>query len=78
MRLFARARDEAGVDRAQLVLPSGSATVSDVRRALVTRCPQLAGSASRLLVAVNQAYARDEDVVRAGDEVAFFPPVSGG
>lgn len=30
------------------------------------------------LVAVNQEYARPESAVRAGDEVAFFPPVTGG
>jgi molybdopterin converting factor subunit 1 len=28
--------------------------------------------------AVNQTFARPEDQVRAGDEVAFFPPVTGG
>ena len=28
--------------------------------------------------AVNQDYARPEDPVRPGDEVAFFPPVTGG
>lgn len=32
----------------------------------------------RLLVAVNQEYARFTDEVRNGDEVAFFPPVTGG
>ena len=30
------------------------------------------------LVAINQEYARPESRVRAGDEVAFFPPVTGG
>jgi sulfur-carrier protein len=28
--------------------------------------------------AVNQDYAQPEDPVRPGDEVAFFPPVTGG
>ncbi|WP_263365098.1 MoaD/ThiS family protein [Edaphobacter bradus] len=31
-----------------------------------------------LAVAVNQEYARGEDVLRDGDEVALLPPVSGG
>jgi molybdopterin synthase sulfur carrier subunit len=30
------------------------------------------------LVAVNQEHARPQDPVRDGDEVAFFPPVTGG
>ena len=28
--------------------------------------------------AVNQAFARPDTVLKAGDEVAFFPPVTGG
>ncbi|QTR53917.1 MULTISPECIES: MoaD/ThiS family protein [Thiothrix] len=31
-----------------------------------------------VLVSVNQAYANLETLVQAGDEVAFFPPVTGG
>jgi molybdopterin synthase sulfur carrier subunit len=30
------------------------------------------------LIAINQEYASPESTVRAGDEVAFFPPVTGG
>ena len=33
---------------------------------------------SRLAVAVNREYAKREDVLREGDEVALLPPVSGG
>jgi molybdopterin synthase sulfur carrier subunit len=32
----------------------------------------------RLLVAVNQEYADFNSVVSDGDEIAFFPPVTGG
>ena len=32
----------------------------------------------RVLMAVNQAVARADTAVRDGDEVAFFPPVTGG
>jgi len=31
-----------------------------------------------LLAAVNMEYARPDQPVRDGDEVAFFPPVTGG
>jgi molybdopterin synthase sulfur carrier subunit len=30
------------------------------------------------MVAVNEEYALDHDVIRAGDVVALIPPVSGG
>lgn len=30
------------------------------------------------LVAINQEHAREDDLVSDGDEVAFFPPVTGG
>lgn len=33
---------------------------------------------ANVLVSVNQAYASLETLVQAGDEVAFFPPVTGG
>ena len=31
-----------------------------------------------VLVAINLEYAQFEDAIKAGDEVAFFPPVTGG
>ncbi|MDX1504658.1 MAG: MoaD/ThiS family protein [Spongiibacter sp.] len=31
-----------------------------------------------IICAINQAVATDSAVVKAGDEVAFFPPVTGG
>ena len=31
-----------------------------------------------VLVAVNQVISDDDSVLQAGDEVAFFPPVTGG
>ena len=33
---------------------------------------------SNILIAVNQQYADLQTAVSAGDEVAFFPPVTGG
>ena len=42
------------------------------------RHPALEASRSSTLCAVNSEYARLTDPVRDDDEVAFFPPVSGG
>lgn len=36
------------------------------------------GGKTRVLAANNQAMARPEEPIKDGDEVAFFPPVTGG
>jgi len=36
------------------------------------------GGKTRVLAAVNQEMSRPEDPVKDGDELAFFPPVTGG
>ncbi len=69
VRLFAGLRERAGADTVDLEVPDG-ATVGDVRTAFDPDLPYI--------VAVNRAYADDADPVRAGDEVALVPPVSGG
>jgi molybdopterin converting factor subunit 1 len=40
--------------------------------------PALEPHRSRVLLALNSEFARPDSLVRDGDEVAFFPPVSGG
>jgi len=35
-------------------------------------------SCQRLMVAVNQDYASGDRLIKADDEIAFFPPVTGG
>jgi MoaE-MoaD fusion protein len=76
VRLFAGLRERAGTDRLELELPD-DARVGDVLAAM-------AGTAVGALrprecvVAVNREYANADEPVRAGDEVALVPPVSGG
>lgn len=77
VQLFARAADLAGGPQVELDLADG-ATVADLRAALVRAKPDLAPIASKLLVAIGQAYVRDHDRVRPDAEIACFPPVSGG
>jgi molybdopterin synthase sulfur carrier subunit len=45
--------------------------------ALAARCPAL-GPAARLKLAINQEHAGRQDLIRPGDEVAVFEPVTGG
>ena len=77
IRLFATMRDTAGKAVLKMELPS-SATVSEVFRQLTFLHPDLEPFRRSLLVAVNQEYADWDGPVQDGDEVAFFPPVSGG
>lgn len=76
--LFATLKDLAGKNRLKLTLPLSVAHVSDVRHELITQFPNMKANLEAAISAVNEEYAFPEDVVRDGDEVAFFPPVSGG
>jgi molybdopterin synthase sulfur carrier subunit len=41
-------------------------------------CTQKSELPSNILVAINQEYVKSDTMVKSGDEVAFFPPVTGG
>jgi molybdopterin converting factor subunit 1 len=75
--LFARLRELAGSDAVDLELSPG-ASLADAWRRLQERVPALSGYDAAPLMARNLEFASGEEAVRAGDEIAFFPPVSGG
>ena len=76
--LFFGAAREAAADEAVLTLERGATARSAFAR-LLEQYPELRRFRSSLLVAVNQEYARELDVeLEDGDELALFPPVSGG
>lgn len=78
---FAWVRERIGKDGEQIELPAGAATVAGLLDALQARGDGYAaafGERDRLRVAVNQTFAPLDAPVRAGDEVAIFPPVTGG
>ena len=70
VRLFAGLRERAGADRVEVELPDG-AVVSDLLAAMDV-------APRSCVVAINREYADEQAPVRAGDEVALVPPVSGG
>lgn len=74
--LFASYADALGTPSLQLDLGAGE-TVSGVL-ARVQALPGAAGLPPAPLVAVNERYARPDQPLQAGDEVALIPPVSGG
>ncbi|HEY5598084.1 MAG TPA: molybdopterin converting factor subunit 1 [Kiloniellales bacterium] len=78
---FAWLKAKTGVAEEEVTPPPEVATVADLLAWLATRGPGHAAALadlSALRVAVNQEYARPADAVRPGDEVALFPPVTGG
>jgi MoaE-MoaD fusion protein len=76
--LFGAAREAAATDEAVLDVGARATAREAFERAL-EEYPDLRRFRSSLLVAVNQEYARDLEVeLKDGDEIALFPPVSGG
>ena len=77
VRLFARLRDIAGASELARDVAPGT-TIRAVWRQLAAEYPAFAEYERSISAAVNTDYARMDEVVRDGDEVAFLPPVSGG
>lgn len=75
--LFATLKDRAGRERLSLALEH-PASVADLKQRLAAEVPALAPALPTALVSVNHEYAFAEDALHDGDEVALFPPVSGG
>lgn len=76
-RLFARLREQAGLEAERIEVPEG-ATVAHVYAALRVSHPALESDLGAVRPALNQEFVDWDTVVAAGDEVAFVPPVSGG
>ena len=78
---FARLREALGTASEQLALPAGVGDLASLRVLLRSRggawAEELADSRP-VRAAVNQDMARAETPVADGDEIAFFPPVTGG
>jgi molybdopterin synthase catalytic subunit len=77
IKLFATLKDRAKTGEIMLQTPE-RLTVRELREAVAAQFPMLGSLMTQTLVAVNQQFAFNEDVVEAGDEIALFPPVSGG
>ena len=78
---FAGLREQLGPPGEELELPSGVSTVAGLRSHLMQRggAWQSVFADKRLVrVALNQDMAALAAALKPGDEVAFFPPVTGG
>ena len=77
---FASLREKLGTSGESIELPAGVNDVGGVLATLAARGGEWASLASvkNLKSAVNQEMARNSTPIKDGDEVAFFPPVTGG
>ena len=76
VRLFASAREAAGVGQLLLELPAGT-TVRDAI-AEITKEHPLVGEIRQMVIAKDREYVGLDEPLADGNELALIPPVSGG
>jgi molybdopterin converting factor subunit 1 len=77
VRYFASIREWTRLREEEVELPEGS-TAEELKREVERRHDKLDNPEGTILVAVNGGFVEPTRVLRQGDEVALFPPVSGG
>lgn len=70
---FAQLQEEIG---SSIFFHCTHCTVQDVKEFVLESFPNI--NLDSVMIAVNEKFADAEDIVKAGDVVAFLPPVSGG
>ena len=78
---FAGLREQLGSSGEEIELPAGVSTLAGIREHLKSRggnYERVFSGKALVRMALNQEMAQPAAVVKAGDEVAFFPPVTGG
>jgi molybdopterin synthase sulfur carrier subunit len=80
LRYFARLRESLGIGDEQIELPDGVHDLPGLTCWLQARDDNWAAALadSRLHVAINQEIVKPDAALSDGDEVAWFPPVTGG
>ena len=78
IQYFAGLREDLGMGGEEIELPASVATVGALRDWLAGQGRDALAAAKNLRCAVNQQMAGFGVAVKSGDEVAFFPPVTGG
>ncbi|MGZ4135609.1 MAG: MoaD/ThiS family protein [Tumebacillaceae bacterium] len=74
---FGMLKDLVRRDHEELELPEGS-SIADVLTHYGSQVPDLKKWFSSVALAVNQQYVGPNTKLKAGDEIALLPPVSGG
>lgn len=73
--LFANLREEVGSERV-VIIEKREMNVHQLKKWLEDNYHLQ--SLDTVMIAINEEFVTDEDTVKAGDTVAFIPPVSGG
>lgn len=73
---FALGRELTGVEELEMTLPEGATAAVLIER-ISEKYPRFRELRS-YMIAVNMTFAGSGTVLKAGDEVAIIPPVSGG
>ncbi|WP_078555238.1 molybdopterin converting factor subunit 1 [Bacillus alkalicellulosilyticus] len=73
--LFAELQEKAG--QSELTIEEQDITVSQLKEKLIGLYPDFP-ALTKMMVAINEEFANEEDVIRENDVVAIIPPVSGG
>lgn len=77
VRLFAALKEQVGAGELNLDIPAGT-TAAGLKRLVREAEPALGPYLDATRVAVNLAFAPDDQVLGANDDVALIPPVGGG
>jgi molybdopterin synthase sulfur carrier subunit len=72
--LFANLKDQAGSEK--ITIEEQQLTVKELQQILKEKYSL--NNIEQVMVAINEEYSNDEDIVKSGDVVALIPPVSGG
>ena len=78
LRYFAHLREQLGIGSEELEAAANVDELIGRLRARGGKWAEAVGSEGQVLAAVNQEMATPRTPIRDGDEVAFFPPVTGG
>ena len=81
IRYFAWLKHRVGLAEEEVAPPPDEATIATLKAWLAERHPGFAealASPGVVRCALNQEYVPEDAPLRPGDEVAFFPPVTGG
>jgi len=81
IRYFARYREMLGCEQEDFDLSEPALTVETLMSFLAARddpWSDVFNGQQRILTAINQDMVDRDAVIKDGDEVAFFPPVTGG
>lgn len=78
IKLFAGLPERLGLSEVHIQSSTEQLTVAELKLAISEQYPEHAGLIQIAFIACNHAYAADDAVLQAKDELALLPPVSGG